>query len=438
MAVSFTERLVIAIYYCIIGVTGLFANVSLMIVLYKHRDYRDRPSTCYLYSILLASVLACLYEIPYYAFSILANLPSPNANSYDTECKISIFLTYSISTVKVSLLCALSLDRFIAIIYPYFYSKYATRMTIRITNILFWILPILLVIPLSTLDNVSAYIGLVGASCGVHWALLDKDYMIALIVVMFITPSIVIVITNIKVYMIARKQKRIIASEIERYDNRPREANLEDKFVIESNSKATKKNGYDNTEVSSEKNHSIGTEFLRSSPCLRQPECNPVTNQEGSIILKGNISEEYEKSMHGCSSEEKSRTSTIDSLSVITETKREKPRETQEENPRSQSYLEDNEKGPKHKNSGSKRKKSFQSTDWAIVFSTLMLVAIYFVTWSPFGISRIFEAFIGFLDTRTILYTSAITLLDIILNPLIIIGTRVKIREEYKKLFRFK
>ena len=437
MAVSFTERLLIAMYYCILGVTGLFASVTLMIVLYKHRDYRYRPSTCYLYSILLASVLACLYEIPYYVFSILANLPPPNAGSYDTECKISLFLTYSISTVKVFLLCALSLDRFIAIIYPYFYSKYATRMRIRIANILLWILPMLLVIPLSALDNASKYIGLIGVSCGVDWTLIDKNYMIFLIVVAFITPSTVVAITNIKVFLVARRQKRIIATEIERYDNRPREVVLGDGFVVESISKATE-NVHDGKEVRSEKNHSMGTEFLQSTPGRQQLESNSVSNQEGSFVLKGNVPKGYE---HGRSSEEKSGTLT-DSLSVGSETKREKPREsfalTEEKHPISQSYLGNRTLDIKHKNSGSSRKKSLQSTDWGIVFSTLMLVAVFFVTWSPFGISRIYEAFTKFLDTRTILYTSAITLLDIILNPLIIIVTRVKLREEYKKLFCFK
>ena len=452
MEISFTERLLLAIYYCFLGVAGSFANVTLIIFLYKHRDYRKMPSSLHLHSILITNVLACLYEIPYYVFSILANLPSPTAGAYNTECRISIFLTYSISTVKISVLTVLSLDRFIAITRPYFYSKHTTRKSVGIANAFFWMLPIVLVLPLSIRSDYATYIGVIGASCGVLWPMLDKYYMTTLMLVGYLVPTLLVAFTNIKVFLIARAQRRLISNELERrdsskYDTLAPQPASGHSLVIENELEAGSKRSITNRETNKDSTERVFLQNLpsktESEACFVSTKVDLFVDQSNShkksgenleticrekksdILVKGAPNNIVKNCRTSCSSEKK-----IDGSRKAFDI-------TQRDSPKPKNCSLDSERDRKQKKSRPRRSKAMQSNDWGIIFSTLILAVAFFVTWSPFVLSRLFEVFATQLDARTVLYPSAITLMDIILNPLIILGTRAKLRKEYKKMFCF-
>ena len=457
--------------------------VYLLIVLFKSPDYRKRPSTYYLYSILLANILACLYEIPYYTFSVVADLPTPSSHTYDVECRISVFLTYSISTLKIFFLTALSVDRFIAVSFPYFYQQHVTKKIVKVINAIFWFLPLPLLLPLSTLNNAGKYLGVTGTSCGVDWSLIGKDYMIILMVIGFLIPSAITAITNIKVFIIARAQKRMIHNERERFDDREEktlhELPLESRSVIDSEMKAGTASKFVVNNKRNEKFPLIGLKHSNSFPIktivkesiiddtavkqnnsqeirtiIDKDESNlpdnlkledlSVNKERHPIVFNGRDSHGHQKTtfvkpadntlttcdetpskhaLNNCSNATSSETNAklkeAPSVSTKFGTK---------------NRFEEDSKNRKGEISGPKRRSMHLSIDWGIIFSTLMLVVAFFITWSPFAISRLVEAFTEFLDARTILYTSAATLLDIILNPLIIIGTRARLRERYKKL----
>ena len=453
MSISLTERLIVAIYYCFIGVVGIFANVSLIIVLYRLKEYRNRPSTSYLYSILLASVLASVFQIPYFAHNVLANLPPPSQNAYNVECRISIFIAYSISTVKIFLLMALSIDRYIAVAYPYFYNKYTTRATTGIANTFFWLLPIPIITPLSALDNGCEYQGKIGSSCGVTWSLIDINYLVILLVVVYVIPCAVVAVTNVKVFIIARKQKRVIASETERFGTREdalqRDITAEEEpFEVESESISD--NVLIITRVKSLANKSRETEFIESLSEMQESKNCPTSNKTESIASVGNNPQKQNRNIHGKSASSRCR-SLADPLTYNfptsfqntseSETKIDKTRQiftmAIEKNSRTQNYF-GKTVAQKHTSSWSSRKKIVQRNDWGLIASTLMLAGAFLVTWTPFTISRAYETLVETLSIRSALYPAATTLLDIVLNPLIILGTRANLRREYKNTLCFR
>lgn len=433
MVFSWLERILIAVFYVAVGVIGLFANSTLLFVLVKSRDYRKRSSTYYLYGILTASILACLYEIPYYIFSILAKLPSPAGNAYNVECRISVFLTYTISTVKIFSLASLSLDRYIAIKYPYFYGVYATKKTVASIIALFWLIPVAIITPLSIVDNGAKYLGVVGSSCGIDWTLISKEYMIILMVVAFILPLVTIGITNVRVFLVARYLRKRITHERTRFHNEytPRRYSEENQSTISREGR--KQNGQTLSDMGSDR-HSLTDERIEKSH-----ENVIEVKVKSKDCLSGEMSRRFDTSNKRMIKKEADQ-SIEDSNKKETglddkESQQNRPfPNAQVDKAFSKIQLFQKSKTKNRRDSTKSDKARVHSTEWSIIFSTLMLVAAFIITWSPFAVSRVIESFTTFLDVRSITYPAAMTLLDNILNPLIIIGTRAEVRERYKNL----
>lgn len=468
MAITFTERLVMAVYYCSVGIVGLFANTTSLIVLIRCRDYRKRLSTPYINSILIASVLACLFEVPYYTFSILADLPSPSSDSYDIECRVAVFLIYNLSATKIFLLAALSLDRFTAVTFPFFYGTYATKLIVVAVNISFWLLPMSLVIPLSVLNNAGKYLGVVGTSCGVDWSLVKKEYLTILMVIAFLLPFVTIAATNVKVFIVARSQRKRIVIETKRHQSG--KGRSSQRLTLDSRSgtltepqrslthgpmsddtKMRQAGSFGKHREHPDSEENTWTKFKSKDDNETILECSSRFSEDMKAVdfvatdvvqattkdSQWTTNREAAEARHSIAEKVDSKNSLIRYASNFTQSRR----NVNMIHFGKQSQADRPNRGIEEQVHGRARSGSravARSTDWGLICSTLMLVAVFFISWSPFVISRLYEAFTEFLDDRAILYTTALTLMDIILNPLIIIGTRTKLRRKYMKLLRFK
>eukprot|EP00112_Aurelia_sp_Birch-Aquarium-sp1_P007571 Seg1826.4 transcript_id=Seg1826.4/GoldUCD/mRNA.D3Y31 product="G-protein coupled receptor 26" protein_id=Seg1826.4/GoldUCD/D3Y31 len=231
MSVSIAERAIFTMYYLILGVFGLIANAGIFVILCRSKDYRRRLSTYYLYSVLLSRLLACIIEIPYYTFSVIANLPEPDGNAFETECRVCLFFTFSISTLKIFVLVGMSLDRFVAVMYPYFYNSHMTTVKVRMINAFLWIAAFVITIPLSAKPNLGRYYGHIGASCRVNYNVVSKAYFFSYMILGFISPAAIMAVTNTKVFLVAREQKSEIHNESTRHGMRIREMSQENEGV---------------------------------------------------------------------------------------------------------------------------------------------------------------------------------------------------------------
>eukprot|EP00112_Aurelia_sp_Birch-Aquarium-sp1_P023941 Seg734.4 transcript_id=Seg734.4/GoldUCD/mRNA.D3Y31 product="Muscarinic acetylcholine receptor M4" protein_id=Seg734.4/GoldUCD/D3Y31 len=455
MAISLPERILMAIYYCFLGISGLVLNTGILVVLCKSKDYRRRPSTYCLYSILISSIVACLCEIPYYMLSVMATLPEPNGNAYETECRISMFLTYSISTVKIFVLAGMSFDRFIAVLYPYFYDAHATKLRVGMMNVFLWIAASVTVLPISATNGLASYKGIIGASCGVTHKLINKVYLLFLMLLAFVLPSVMMVVTNIKVFLVARKQKRQIGSEHSRHRR------VSSVFVRKTQMTADEiiiENGHDNVAMVG-KDNAIDDEASSSSrssyELTREPKMQgglERTDSSVSTVQNEGLSQ-HGKFLTVIQNGRQSRTLGSRSLNVSSSnlmipinTSSNAGNYHRESVPETAVEKQENNKIDANVNKMRRAFKISRSSvrqflhlrrdiEWSIVGSTLMLVVAFFITWSPFAVSRAFQSVVKSLSDQVVLYTASATLLDIFINPLIILVTRKEFRRKFYKLF---
>lgn len=346
MSISQTDKVIFAIFFCFIGVFGLIANLFILIAVRISKIYRNYPSTLYLYNILVINVLACLYEVPYHLFCLVGSLPAQSKTSYETACRINVFLFYFLSSIKINLLTVMSVDRFIAIQFPYVYIQRVSKQKVYITLVLTWIITSVFVAPLSIENGISGYIGLTGTCCGVFWAKVNPAFYYLAGIVTFVLPALIMIVTNVRVYIVARKNHRAIRDEGIRVNRSCTPA-----VEIEFGDQATR-NGERCCSDASEGNTAAATSM-------------PIPAQAAAV---------------------------------------------------GQPRMEESAQG--------------YSIEWSIVTSTLLLVLTFFVTWLPFFGSRFNQVVLGqALGNRAILYALAPTLLAIVLNPLIIFGTRKKLRK---------
>eukprot|EP00112_Aurelia_sp_Birch-Aquarium-sp1_P016342 Seg3698.6 transcript_id=Seg3698.6/GoldUCD/mRNA.D3Y31 product="G-protein coupled receptor 26" protein_id=Seg3698.6/GoldUCD/D3Y31 len=460
-----------AIYYCFLGISGLVLNTGILVVLCRSKDYRRRPSTYYLYSILISSIMACLCEIPYYMISVTAMLPQPNGNAYETECRISMFLTYSISTVKIFVLVGMSFDRFIAVLYPYFYDAHATKLRVGMMNAFLWIAATVIVLPFSATNGLASYMGIIGASCGVSFELVNKVYLILSILLGFVLPSAIMVVTNIKVFLVARKQKRRIGSEHSRHERVTTtvwqdggNTDLNSVFVRNTQMTADEiiiENGHDNVSMVRE-DHAIDDEASSSSRSsyeltrepkmqggLERTDSSVSTVQNEGLSQHGKFLTVIQKGRQ--SRTRGSRSLNVSSSNLIIPINTSSNAGNYQRKSVAETAVEKQESNKIDANVN-KMRRAFKTSrssvrqllrlkrdiEWSIVGSTLMLVVAFFITWSPFVVSRAFQSVGKSLSDQVSLYTASATLLDIFLNPIIMLGTRKAFRRKFCKLFTCK
>ena len=465
MEIYLAERIICAIYYFILGIFGLMANIGIFVVLWRCKDYRTRPSSYYLYSILISSILASLYEIPYYIFNVIATLPKPQGNAYETECKIILFLTYSISTVKIFVLAGMSLDRFIAVLYPYFYNAHMAKSLVLKLNILLWLAAIILILPLPVTRGSAVYMGKVGTSCGVYWVAISPSYFASAMILAFLVPAVIMVITNIKVFAVARRQRKQIRVGEERNKDGIKEIQSVDGEIgkprvyaqeapqaltqdFAGNDASQKSDGSETNgliiaihEASSIKDsdnfkgytandlEALGSPKLTTPISLETP--NEVRNNAYLTVALQRKSEAMD--MPNCRVNVGDDLFALeDAASVIQNLKKIGIASETLENEKNAPEVKNKER--KKRPSTASLRKLFRlkrNIEWSIVGSTLLLVAAFFVTWSPFIMSRVINAFTNMLSDRVVLYTTSMTLLDILVNPLIILGTRKMFRNRF-------
>ena len=450
MGVSSAEQIFFAIYFCFVGIFGLIANIAILVVLWKSKDYQKRPSTYYLYSLLISSILSSLYVLPYNTFSVVAKLPKPTGHAYETECRTSLFFIYSITTVKIFVLVGMSLDRFTAVLYPYFYNAHITRCKAKIMNGLLWTAATVITLPILAKGRLSMYKGKVGLICGVDWKVMNKAYFMCAMLFGFVLPFVVMMIANIKVFIVARKQKHLLNKRYVRHQLRGTEISPE----TGGSNLVTTYNRELETIVNQNNESSCRTKHPSIFHCPSYLNACQIQGSKSSIYsvrkepgaldsLKGKLSNgssfnildanDFSNAEHSNNMEDEFTSSCLaDNGNDSTFCKKlPLPIEACD----GQSIIDkitDDDKNTSDPNEVTRRKqnklRSNSDVEWSIVFSTLFIVAAFFIIWTPWIISRGIESFTSILGTRVALYTNAPTYLDVVVNPLIFIGTRYALR----------
>ena len=419
MSVSLAERVIFATYFGSLVIFGLIANTGILIILYRNKDYRKRPSTYCLYSILISSILSCITEMPYYLLSVTARLPSPKGNAYKAECRVAVFFTYSISTIKIYVLAGMSLDRFIAVLYPYFYDAHMTKFKAKMLNSFLWLAAIVITLPLSVKNGLSIYKGKIGASCGVDWQAISKAYFMCSLLVSFIFPAVILVITNVKVFMVARKQKSRINEEVVK----KKHATGEGQLGKSPNSETSVPNTLQTRASAWTVNQTTSASFREEIPSTLH-DLSHTTDPNHANTNSGRSAWNSKKG-YGALFSPKGKlpnrlsvevldskcVDAVETVVVANQTRAEGPADnfmlSKVSSPLAASHSQHSIAETVTATTSrmaklSKRSKLLptREVEWRIIGSTLLLVAAFFITWSPFVISRAIESFTKVLEEK--------------------------------------
>lgn len=396
--VSYTRHLndvdtfIVATSYIIFGILGVIGNLSIIAVITMSRVYRKRFSGLFLVNLAFADFMVCVTAIPYYVTSLVMkqHIPEdrdPYLSGYNEICKLPMFFNYFTAALRILSLTAMSVDRYIAINHPYFYTRHCTYEVSKrwgFTAVFYVFFQSLVsMLPPMWQENLVkiVFFGSNGRLCGILWSEGNMAFAVVIILLNIILPAVCIVFTNCKVFWLARKQ-------------------------VERERIKTQRSG-----------RSFALKKVRKR--LRSENEQKQIRKEGNPKLQGN--NERQKGIND------------DDPSKITMEKSEGYKDM----PTLENQITRRQSDKNEANTGGQSRRNREtrtSSDWEIALSTLALVVFYFISYLPFMVTRLmtFSSENG-LGIEVVAYTTLLTTLDSAINPLIVLKTRKEFRRILKK-----
>lgn len=393
------HRIVLSIAYSLIAALGIPANFFILSIIIWNKKLRRLPLNQYVVTLAFTDILTCGLSAPFSIFSVNVT-PNLDVLRSGILCKGIITVTYSIGLLTMSALAALSIDRCLAIKKPYFYCRYITSKEVFIINISLFMQVFVTTLPLALVDGYIVNNNIQGLVCGTetqNWNLIYSTYIIVVNVVL---PLLAITLCNIVVFRIAKYQFRKVS------DSLPHNLKNKQSSTPSALSYSTRK----------------------SSVCRRFSTCLQGNQAMGNVLLVA------EKCSINCDDEEGKKNVNMLKLEVTHSVKKEDDTVLNETQKKVRTQVtrrsaKENSLRTSFKSRESKHKEKdlprfkFQ---YRIYISTLSMIFLLFIFWSPFPILRLI-VILGYKDVVTnhaFLYSAlAITLLSAI-NPFVIFVTR--------------
>ncbi len=196
----------LTVIYCFAGVTGVLGNFAVLTSIFCRR--RSRISQCHIFIVSLAATdfLTCLLCGPYYIRSLhVASFFESQKLAYDL-CVGILVVTYSLAINSILSLTLLSLDRYCAVVLPFWYKKRVTKTKCVIAFIFVWVYSFLIVLPPTFARSWIRYENEPGSPCGFQWKRASSAYLTFNITVNVIIPALIVSVTNAIVFKTARQQ----------------------------------------------------------------------------------------------------------------------------------------------------------------------------------------------------------------------------------------
>ena len=240
--------------YVLITIVGITTNLAIIVAVMKTKALRRRPSLVLL-NLVTCDFLQVIISAPYYLYSLntysVNDVEHPTKNVFLVSfCKGYLFFSYGLGHVSILTLLFISTDRYMAVVYPFFYQVRITRRKLIFFSFLCWLLPFLFCLPAIRWFD---YDGQPSGFCGVQWSHVNFVFAIANVAILFVLPTCLIFYTNIRVYMISKRiQSHVfpvrttttIQRILQTHDPISSEANTthfhENRIVISSKPTATK------------------------------------------------------------------------------------------------------------------------------------------------------------------------------------------------------
>ena len=449
------NRVVLMTLYSVMVVFGTFGNSCVLFSLISSKANRRKIQNIYVWTLSTVDILYCLIYPPY----ILLSLIDPKITiQHEMSCKIMIVLSYTLSMAGLIAITTLSLDRYFAVRYPFAYHGYTQSHSIFLVSLLVYIYPFACFCPLLAAKDWAQCIGELGIPSGVIWQKLPVTYVCFIALLGFIVPGVVLIFTNIYVFVIARKQyTKSQKSQVQKVSVSSFQTTFEANIgscVMYSNHMAQ-----DPTEVSNIKHKTSiskskivdinGTISVEKTPPKKDTHTSIIHCKESTgisnKITNGAIKVlNASESIHRIESKTSACVETFSVGNVVCSQEGDVSdiynnvfTDGGEQSSRSSTLREEQDfrKAKKHV----KQRKMQQDRKMALM--TFSLVIGFFITWLPFSVSRLSAVFNKSSPASKLdLYAAAFTTVNSVINPYLVIATRKDIRQVFlrkKKTYQF-
>ena len=364
------------VFYCFVLLTGVFGNVCVLYSLFYSRENRKKVQNFYIVTLAMTDLLYCCTFPPYNISSLVGDI-EPLMN--ETVCKTMVFVNYGLALVSLFAVTALSLDRYVAVVHPFTYQRFASKWTVLLVNAIAWAQPLGFMVPLLAENNWAKCFEISGMPSGVDYFTVPLSYTASVIGLCFVLPGLILIVTNITVFRVSKKQTLKIRDQ-------QKPIGCVDNTVTVYANQAQRQSQIRPSRIElfslnqynlSESNHVLeitGTSHADSTVCAGGISANAI-NSSGNGAWVG-------KGRHSFASKAKS-------LKQV-------------------QFL----------------------NDWRVAVMTLALVIGFFVTWLPFAITRGITAFRkNVFSLEVEIATAAFTTVNSLSNPYIVLATRKDIRK---------
>ena len=148
---------------------------------------------------------------PYYTTGLVTErFDKSRPMLYLNICKVTIFSLSATGIVRIFAFTVMSVERFIAIAYPYFYAQHCSRRKIAIIAVIIWVHAILSTLPAVLVNGWIEYHATNEAVCQFTTSSDSIIYTAPLGIFNFAVPTVTVIVMNIRVFWTARRQLRRI------------------------------------------------------------------------------------------------------------------------------------------------------------------------------------------------------------------------------------
>eukprot|EP00112_Aurelia_sp_Birch-Aquarium-sp1_P012148 Seg2553.3 transcript_id=Seg2553.3/GoldUCD/mRNA.D3Y31 product="G protein-coupled receptor 161" protein_id=Seg2553.3/GoldUCD/D3Y31 len=460
-----TDKAILTVVYIAITIIGTCGNFMVLISICCRQKARKVQSNIFLLSLSITDFLSCTLCGPYYIRSLHVLEFIKNMKTRSWLCAFILVGAYFLAIVSILSLALLSLDRFCAVKFPFWYQRHVNRRNCVAIVCLAWIFSFIAVFPPIVIPSLIEYENEAGSPCGFQWAKANRGYLAFNIITIVIIPAIIVSVTNAFVFKTARAQNRktdafiqisVVArdspttisrpispqSSMGRYlENQSRYSTSEPFDMQSSRDPPMKSSGLTARQVYDRK---LSLES-RTAPRCCEPnhlQVNGVTHtrhfslenirkrsfegtgspETSSFVANNFQNQSLQTKQHRISSSE-------NNLFDIRNCKQTPEKLGQERRASSTSQI--------HRTSSKIRGKAAARREMRLALATISLSLGFFLSWIPFISTRVLQSS-GALEVsnRAVNYSSVLALMSSAWNPYVILLTRKEILIGFKTILK--
>eukprot|EP00794_Sanderia_malayensis_P007920 gene7920-8775_t len=195
---------ILTVLYSLAILTGVLGNAAVLVSILSRSKARSTQSNIFILSLAVCDLVNCALCGPYYITSINDTaILHGTARAYDL-CVSFLVFAYTFGIISILSLTLLSLDRYCAVVLPFWYKQRITKRKCAISVAFVWIYSIVIVLPPTFIHGWILFEQ--GLSCGFRWDTASSSYLMFNVVANLAIPTLVVSVTNAIVFKTARRQ----------------------------------------------------------------------------------------------------------------------------------------------------------------------------------------------------------------------------------------